>query len=363
VGFFGKLFGGGGGAPKPPRWGKSFETLDRYNIWLEWLQDDLERRGIPQLSKTLRMGAMTVKLEKKNVTVSFFKLVEACAITEDQTVWTRELDDLLNARIGKPRLIEDPGPMEDPFAQMPPERPVPTAAEGDGPAWTKARGLIKTQFFSEEYVEGLNLARDAMITGDFAPGLVAVLMYDHGGFEQTVPRTHAEAWGKSDHELLGYGFLHVRETETVETQNVEGMPGVFGNLVMGNGYFVSAWAATIEPPEGETWPDGILISFPSRHGAMYHVIDSAQVVGALGWMSGITDKLSKEYADPISSRVYWRRGETWTLMPYTIQQLEGEDTPRIELNPPRDFAEILQKYAPDQMSGDVEAPTSETPAE
>ena len=355
MGFLGKLFGGGG-PPKPPRWAKAFETLERFDVWIEWLQDDLERRGIPQLTKTLRMGAIKVRLEKRDATVSFFKLVVACAEDgDDKEAWSRHLDDLLNARLGKPRLMDDPGPMEDPFVQMPPEREAPTAATGDGPSWEKARSLIKAQFFSEAYVEALNLSRDEMITGDFAPGLVAVLMYDHGGFEHTVPRKHAEAWGKDDNELLSYGFIHVRETETVQVQEVEGMPGVFGNLVMGNGYFVSAYAASVSPPEGESWPDGVLISFPSRHGALYHVIDGPQVVNALGWISGITHKLHGEYADPISDKVYWRRGDLWTEMVYKVEQIEGEELPRIELNPPQSFAEVLMKHAPEQMPKPPEA--------
>ena len=68
MGFFQRLFFGG--PPKPPRWGAPFGTLERFEAFLDWLQEELENRGIPQLSKVLRTGGFVVKLPKKNVTLA-----------------------------------------------------------------------------------------------------------------------------------------------------------------------------------------------------------------------------------------------------------------------------------------------------
>ncbi|MCA9546958.1 MAG: hypothetical protein KC613_21295 [Myxococcales bacterium] len=351
MGLFGKIFGGGG-EPKPPRWARAFETKARFDDFIEWLQSDLERRGIPQLSKTLRMGAMTVRMPKRDVTVSFFKVADRLAATEDPEARRREVDDLLMARLGRSTLHEA---ADEPA--MPEDRPAPTAppADAEGPGWAKAKGLLKTQFFSTEYVEGMNLDRSAMVTADFAPGLVAVLMYDHGGFEHTVPKAHLAAWKghvEDAEDAIAYGLAHVRETEAVQVQTVEAMPGVEGQLIVGNGFFVSAWAAEHEPEEGEAWPHGVLLAFPSRHGALFHPLKDKSAAGAYGWMASIARQLHQEYPDPLSPKVYWRRDEDWVELPYVFQAAQDEGgQPRIELQPPRDFIKLLRDLGADLGDG------------
>ncbi len=349
MGLFGNLFGGGG-EPKPPRWAKAFETKARFDTWIEWLQSDLERRGIPQLSKALRMGAISVRLPKRNVTVSFFKTADRYAATDDPEAWRRELDDLLMARLERTHLHDDGGD-DAPAAQAPPERPAPAAppADQDGPTWAKASGLLKTQFFSEAYVEALKINRDAMVTADFAPGLIAVLMYDHGGFEHTVPRAHLAAWSahiEDAEDAIAYGLAKVRETEVVQMQTVEPFPGVEGHLFVGNGYFVSAWAAEHEPEDGEAWPHGVLLAFPSRHGALFHPLLDGGAAGALGWIASVAHQIHEEYPDPISPEVYWRREDDWVALPYHLEK--GEDgAPRIELRPPAEFMALLKTLGAD----------------
>lgn len=352
MGLFGKMFGGG--EPKPPRWGKGFETKARFDDFIEWLQSDLERRGIPQLSKVLRTGAMSVRLPRRNVTVSFFKVADRFAKTDDPNTWRKELDDLLMARIERTTLNEADEAAE---AEVPPNRPAPSAppADSEGPSWSKAKGLLKTQFFSTEYVEAMKLDRDAMVTADFAPGLVAVLMYDHGGFEHTVPVSHLEQWSahlEDAEDAIGYGLNHVRETEAVQIQTVEAMPGVKGELIVGNGFFVSTWAAEHEPDEGDEWPHGVLMAFPSRHGALFHALKDESAAGAYGWMASIARQLHTEYPDPISAKVYWRREEDWVELPYDFQEGGGADgQPRIELKPPPEFIKLLRDLGADLGGG------------
>lgn len=349
MGLFGKMFGGGD--PKPPRWGKAFGTKARFDDFIEWLQGDLERRGIPQLSKTLRVGAMSVRLPKRNVTVSFFKVVDRFAETDDPTEWRKELDDLLMARIERTTLVDAPDEPE-----VPADRPAPTPPkDGEGPAWSKAKGLLKTQLFSAEYVEAMSLDRAAMVTADFAPGLVAVLVYDHGGFEHTVPVAHLAQW--SEHledaeDAIAYGLAHVRETEAVQVEDNEVMPGVQGQGIVGNGFFVSSWAAEVEPEDGEDWPHGVLLAFPSRHLALCHPIKDASATGAYGWMAGTAHQFHKDYPDPISPKVYWRREEDWVELPYTYKAPSGEgEQPRIELSPPVDFIKLLRDLGADLGNG------------
>lgn len=350
MGFFGKLFGGGG-PPKPPRWGAPFETLARFDGFMEWLQEDLENRGIPQLSKVLRSGGFVVKLPKKNVTLMLDVLAKACGGSDDPTVWARALDGYLTERIGGPRLGAE-GPV---VLRAPPSAPAASTA---APDFAAVKNQLKVQLYGPAGLASLGLDTTDLVTRTLAPGLVGLLVWDKGGSEQVVPRRFAQAWGEDEVELVNLGLANVRRTETTELQSIEGAPGLVSQLVVGPGHYVAAWTLGVTPPAGTTWPAGVLLALPSRHSALFHPITGPMAVAAYGWLAGVVRKLHAEYDDPVSDQVWWLRGDKLVALPARL--VPGDDgEPRLELAPPPEFAALFGGVA--AMASEVAAP-SDAPA-
>lgn len=348
MGFFGKLFGGGG-PPKPPRWGAPFETLARFDVFLEWLQEDLENRGIPQLSKVLRAGGFIVKLPKKNVTLMLDVLARACAGTDDPIAWSQALDAYLTERIGGPRLGEA-GPV---VLRAPPSAPAASAA---APSFEGIRDQLKVQLYGPAGLASLGFNIDELVSRTLATGLTALVVWDKGGSEQVIPARFAEAWGQSPAQLVNLGLSNVRRTEQVETQVVDAAPGLVGNLIVGPGHYVAAWALGLTPPEGTTWPQGVLLALPSRQSALYHPVDGPAALQAYGWLAGVARKLHDEYDDPISDQVWWLRGDKLLPMPSRIVP-DANGQPRLELSPPAEFAILFGGLAALTSEREPEAST------
>lgn len=327
MGFFQRLFFGG--PPKPPRWGAPFGTLERFEAFLDWLQEELENRGIPQLSKVLRTGGFVVKLPKKNVTLVLEGLARECATSDDPVLWGRALDGLLAAQLGRPDLHSGEAPVL---------RPAPTLpAQGEAaPDFESVAGQLRVQLYSPKGLAGLGLSLESVVHQSLHPELHAVLLWEQGGRAHFVPLRFAEAWQREAQTLIDRGWQNVRQTEAVQQQTLEGPEGLQGQLVAGAGHYAAAWVARISPPEGERWPEGVLLALSCEHAAAFHPVRRGQAMAAYAWLAGLSIKLHDEYDHPISDTIWWRQGAQFIALPI---RRASQDQVSHELLPAPEFIE------------------------
>jgi hypothetical protein len=208
-----------------------------------------------------------------------------------------------------------------------------------------AREMLKVRIYPEDYGAGMPNADSLLVKRPLAPGAVAALAIDYPRTVASVSREMAAGWGVPVDELFEVGLANVRAGDRPEVQNRDLDTGGRVSFLVSESFFTATWVLLLDEFVTPPSPHGELVAIPTRHVVAFMPIVDLSIVEGISTLIGTAAHLYDQGPGPISSNIYWRRGDSLTLLPTTI---EGQT---VRFAPPDEFIETLNqlhKPAPSQ---------------
>ena len=163
-------------------------------------------------------------------------------------------------------------------------------------------------------------AADAMITRPLSPHLLAVLVEDLGGAENTVERARVASLGLDDDALLALGQMNAAASDLphAKTMQVPTDAGMI-DVCVSNRFFLSALVLTQLEQENQ---DALVALLTWHHALMHRVTDASSVATWLA-MDELAQKISAEAKcsalEWLSPVVHLYRASDQSLAPITAE--------------------------------------------
>jgi hypothetical protein len=170
-----------------------------------------------------------------------------------------------------------------------------------------------------------------LVSRPVASGLVAALVIDLPETVVTVTPDAVQKWPLSEDELFGLAKENVRAERlpTPELVTKPPAPAIYG--VHTQSHFVASWMLMLEDVLPPDLPHGAIVSAPTRHLLLWHVIQDREVETAMKLLAGTALMASHAGPGSISPRIYWWQGGRF--LPIGVQ-VNGDS---MEIAPPDEF--------------------------
>jgi hypothetical protein len=216
------------------------------------------------------------------------------------------------------------------------------------PSFESVKAMLKVRIYPEDYGAGLPSGELLLVKRALAPGLIAALAIDYPKRVASVPPDTAEGWGVTVDDLFGIGLANVREQDRpgVQRQPLDGGGSI--SVLIGDSFFVSTWALMLEDFTIPSSPHGAIVAIPNRHVVVFQPIVDLSVVEGTQAVIALAVQMYRDGPGPISPNLYWRRGDSLTLLP---TRYAGKTA---YFEPPAEFIEVLnQLHKPAPRSPDA----------
>ena len=216
------------------------------------------------------------------------------------------------------------------------------------PSFESVKAMLKVRIYPEDYGAGLPSGELLLVKRALAPGLIAALAIDYPKTVASVPPDTAEGWGVTVDDLFGIGLANVREQDRpgVQRQPLDGGGSI--SVLIGDSFFVSTWALMLEDFTIPSSPHGAIVAIPNRHVVVFQPIVDLSVVEGTQAVIALAVQMYRDGPGPISPNLYWRRGDSLTLLP---TRYAGKTA---YFEPPAEFIEVLnQLHKPAPRSPDA----------
>ena len=216
------------------------------------------------------------------------------------------------------------------------------------PSFESVKAMLKVRIYPEDYGAGLPSGELLLVKRALAPGLIAALAIDYPKTVASVPPDTAEGWGVTVDDLFGIGLANVREQDRpgVQRQPLDGGGSI--SVLIGDSFFVSTWALMLEDFTIPSSPHGAIVAIPNRHVVVFQPIVDLSVVEGTQAVIALAVQMYRDGPGPISPNLYWRRGDSLTLLP---TRYAGKTA---YFEPPAEFIEVLnQLHKPTPSSSDA----------
>lgn len=197
------------------------------------------------------------------------------------------------------------------------------------------RSQLKVRLYPAEAVADSDA--DAVILARPAEGLVAVLVYDLPHTVSSVGAEEAKTWGRDPEELLAVGLENLAAEPPPEREDLELERGVVLRVLSGPSFFVSSHLLRLDGflPSGLVY--GALVSVPTRHLLLLHVIRDSRVLLAINAMIPKAHVAYQQGPGSLVPNLYWWRDGQLVHLPTTVQ------TDAVKFTPPAAFVKQVME--------------------
>ncbi|HUB09201.1 MAG TPA: hypothetical protein VMB50_19500 [Myxococcales bacterium] len=185
-----------------------------------------------------------------------------------------------------------------------------------GTSFDKAKGYLKAQlvpddFVRPDWVEGENFK-------SLKGGVNVALVYDLPESVTSVPMAHVRTWKLPLSELLEAAVANVKKGEPALVPKRLDLKSTFVFTLEGKSFFVCSHALWLQEYAEARSPNGVLFTVPSRHVIQFHPMKDSKASEALKVLALTARKLSSQLPGPISTHVFWSRGDEIVPIPFAI---------------------------------------------
>jgi len=216
------------------------------------------------------------------------------------------------------------------------------------PPFESVKSMLKVRIYPEDYAAGLPNGELLLVRRPLAPGLISALAIDYPKTVATVPPETADGWGIPIDDLFEVGLANVREQDRPGVQRQQLDEGGSISVLVGDSFFTSTWALMLDEFAIPSSPHGAIVAIPNRHVVVFQPIVDLSVVEGTRAVMSLAVQMYRDGPGPISPNLYWRRGDSLTLLPTRY----ADKTAYFE--PPAEFIDVLNqlhKPAPRSAGG------------
>ena len=212
-----------------------------------------------------------------------------------------------------------------------------TDAIDPAPPFESVESRLKVRIYPEDFATGPAVDEELLVRRPVAPGLVAALALDYPETVVGLPPKTAAGWGIPVDELFEIAFANVRRQDRPGVQRQPMDEGASISLLIGDSFFTATWVLMLDEFVTPSSPNGTVVAVPNRHAVVFQPIIDLSIVEGIQAVISLATQMYRDGPGPISPNIYWRRGESLTLLPtkYTTRAAIFE--------PPAEFIDVLNQ--------------------
>jgi hypothetical protein len=173
---------------------------------------------------------------------------------------------------------------------------------------------------------------------DDIPGIRTVLCIDAEKSIRSVKREELDAWGVEAAELFMQALVNLRERIHPQVESLE--PECPVRVISSeDGFYGGSLTVELERFSKHFGRYGAIVSIPTRAAVLLAPFNDTGVIQSIQEMIAMTAGLYRDGPGSVSPRVYWYYRKRWREIPYDM----GD---RLEVNPPPELVEVLNRVAP-----------------
>ena len=286
MGFLRRLVGG---AEPPPDW-SPFDDGRTHQAFLETVEADLRRRGVPFEMGDGVVLVPTIGAEGDAPTqLGLSNVSQQCAAIDPE-----EWPAMVATHFSAMRSILG--------------RDIDALAAD----YEQARPVLAVRLMPDESTGGTVIPGSAI--HPVAPGILAVLVFDFPDSTATLSHEHLEGWPVDLEGAMELG-LRILDREPRPLRDDVQQGDVRFSVWYGDSFYVATWAMRLEAllPPGTT---DALVAVPNRHTLAAHPIVDADAVSSLQAIYRLAIELYRDGPGSISDQVYWWHAGGFTVIPH-----------------------------------------------
>jgi hypothetical protein len=179
-----------------------------------------------------------------------------------------------------------------------------------------ARPFLGTRIYHKDHVK--SIGQDNVVYQTITDDMIAMLVLDMPQAISSVKPSQAEAWGKSNDELLALGLQNIRENYPFEVRVIESIVPL--KAVIQDHFFGANIILDFERHPELLGNHGTLVGVPHRHTTLLYPIEDVEVMKAIQVMLVMIHGMHQEGPGSISDCLYWYRQGVFEKLPYEIKE-------------------------------------------
>jgi hypothetical protein len=288
MGFLRRLVGG---ADPPPDW-SPFDDGGAHGAFIDAVQADLRRRGVPF---ELGDGVVLIPTDGDDPPAEYglSNLSQQCAAT-DRDDWSRIIATHFTS------VFSIRGRDLDALAAD----------------YEQARPILQVRLMPDASMGGVDVP--GSVVRAIAPGIQAVLVYDFPDSTASVHEEHLASWPVSPDEAFDQALSNLDREPAPLSDDMEVEPGTSVRVWYGDSFYVATRVLRLADllPPGTT---DALVAVPNRHTLLVHPIVDGGAVTAMQPIFRLAAQLFREGPGSISDQPYWWHGRRLELIPHHVK--------------------------------------------
>jgi hypothetical protein len=274
MGFLRRLIGG---AEPPPDW-SPFEDDRTHRVFIDAVEADLGRRGVP-----FEMGDGVVLIQTEGddqpAEYGLSNLSQQCAAA-DRPDWSR----IIAAHFTSVFSIKG--------------RDLDALAAD----YEQVRSILQVRLMPDESMGGADVP--GSVVRPIAPGIHAVLVYDFPDSTASVHEGHLATWPVEADQVFDQAMRNLDNEPAPLSDDMEVEPGTSVRVWYGDSFYVATRVLRLTDllPPGTT---DALVAVPNRHTLLVHPIVDGGAVAAMQPIYRLAVQLFREGPGSISDQPYW----------------------------------------------------------
>ena len=291
--------------------GLNFLSTSEYNNFIALVKSDLVNRGM--VIGDVKDGFSTAKVNGKDENFGLVNLAQNCKLA-NETEWANIIKTHFDA-LAKSR--SDDANVQSEISDF-----------------TKVKDLLAVQLYPDDYFNAAGGLKNDIITRSDIPNVISTIVFDLPTSIQTVKRSNAIVWNKTDDELFALALDNTFNKITPQIFDQQ-LGGVKATFITSDNYLTAVLVLNLKKYSQCIGNNGSLLAIPTRGAIMCYPINDLGVVKAISGFAPFVSKLNAEGPGSLSAKLFWYKDSKFTNLPYNL------DGGKLNFIPPQSFVDML----------------------
>ncbi len=282
-----------------------------YGNFIKLVKSDMTSRGFEV--GDVKDGYLTAKLNGKETSFGLVNLAQNCKLVK-QAEW--------------------PAVIKDHFDALEKSNADEADIQKNITDFSKIKDLLAIQLYPDDYLNAAGDLKKEVITRSSIPTVNSTLVLDLPSSIRPLKNSEVKAWNKSEDEVFALALNNTFNKIKPEIIEQE-MPGGKMTFITSDNFLTAVLVLNLKKFNRCMGAHGSLVAIPTRGVIMCYPINDLNVVKAISSFAPFVTKLHSEGPGSLSSKLYWYQGDTFTDLPYKIE--DG----KLNFAPPQNFVDML----------------------